>query len=685
MNFIRGSLFSLAFIFINTACADEDIFSLSLEELVEIEVTSASLFKESLADVPVPITVITAQMIDETGARNLKDLLTTFVPNFTSVEDQNEQNVAARGVFTSSQQKILIMIEGHRLNSRSYSIAAPDYGISLDKIKQIEVLRGPASSLYGNVALTATINIILKKGSELDSTLVTLGLAKNNTQQVNFLHGQTIADLDLLAWGQYFKSEGDTINIPNSPIYLSKTSQSDSAIIGGYDDLPSYDIGAKIKDDNWSLYANWRRGHYIEPFSGGGKTGEPYDYDDYAKLNGIGPGLGWQSQHYNFSFDKQLNNWLWHQEIYLDENEINSLVVVNPETKTYSAPSWRERSVGLISSINKQTQNANYLIGFQYDAMKIKDSELLTSFEGSDLLPIEGIADLLPKAKESIASIFVQMKYRLNDLWLANIGARYDYKSRYETEYIEDFSPRLSLVYNKNEQFNLKLSYASSFVDATFWNRFSTLPSFQGSENLKPERLESIQLTPTFTLLDQNLILSTNIYYNELSDFIFRDNNPDILGPNYINAGELKSWGVEFEGQYQHKDVSLKVVVGYQKAISSENYGETDGDVHNVPSLTANFISTIAVSPNSDFNLIIRYIGSQTSPIFMEGEVNAKEYSVDPALVLNANYQHQITSDFNIEFNLHNVLDHQYEQGGTTVHPYPQQGRSAKVSLSYKF
>ena len=56
-----------------------------------------------------------------------------------------------------------------------------------------------------------------------------------------------------------------------------------------------------------------------------------------------------------------------------------------------------------------------------------------------------------------------------------------------------------------------------------------------------------------------------------------------------------------------------------------------------------------------------------------------------PALVLNANYQHQITSGFNIEFNLHNVLDHQYEQGGTTVHPYPQQGRSAKVSLSYKF
>jgi len=684
LNFIRCCLISLIFV-INAAYADEDIFALSLEELVEIEVTSASLFKETLADVPVPMTVITAQMIDETGARNLKDLLTTFVPNFTSVEDQNELNVAARGVFTSSQQKMLIMVEGHRLNSRSYSMAAPDYGISLDKIKHIEILRGPASSLYGNVALTATINIILKKGEELNSTQVTLGLAKNNTQQVNFLHGQTLGDLDLLAWGQYFKSEGDTINIPNSPVYLAHESQSDTAIIGGFDDVPSYDLGTKIKADNWSLYANWRQGHYIEPFTGGGKTGEPYDYNDYAKLNGVGPGLGWQAQHYNFSFSKQLNNWLWHQEVYLDKNEIKSLVVVDPTIKNYSAPSWKEQSFGLLSSFNKQTENANYVLGFQYDAMEVKDSEILVSTLGSKLLPIEGGAELLPNGKESIASIFVQMKYRFNDYWLANVGARYDHKDRYHNQNIKDFSPRLALVYNKNEKFNLKLSYASSFVDATFWNRFSSLPSFQGSENLKPERLESLQLTPTFTLLDKNLILSTNIYYNQLSDFIFRDNNADILEPNYINAGELKSWGLEFEGQYKYDDLNFKAVVGYQQAISSESYGETNGEVHNVPSLTANFISTIAVSQNSDFNLIMRYIGSQTSPIFMEGEVNTKEYYVDPALILNANYQHQITPDFSMEFNLHNVLDHKYEQGGTTVHPYPQQGRSAKVSLSYKF
>ena len=129
------------------ANVNNDLFDLSLEQLINVEVSSASLTKEALSEAPVPVTVITANMIKQSGARNIKDLLLAYVPNMTHVEDQNEQNIAARGLFTSSQQKILFLIDGHRLNSRSYSMTSPDYAISLDKIKQIEVLRGPSSSI----------------------------------------------------------------------------------------------------------------------------------------------------------------------------------------------------------------------------------------------------------------------------------------------------------------------------------------------------------------------------------------------------------------------------------------------------------------------------------------------------------------------------------------------------------
>lgn len=69
---------------------NNDLFDLSLEQLINVEVSSASLTKESLSEAPVPVTVITANMIKQAGARNIKDVLLAYVPNMTHVEDQNE-------------------------------------------------------------------------------------------------------------------------------------------------------------------------------------------------------------------------------------------------------------------------------------------------------------------------------------------------------------------------------------------------------------------------------------------------------------------------------------------------------------------------------------------------------------------------------------------------------------------
>lgn len=109
------------------------------------------------------------------GARNLLELLTLSVPSMTRAGDQNELNVAMRGIYGSSQQKILILLDGHRLNSRAYSSANPDFSIGLDKLKRIEVLRGPGSSIYGNVALTAVINLVLRDDLNGAQALVGFG------------------------------------------------------------------------------------------------------------------------------------------------------------------------------------------------------------------------------------------------------------------------------------------------------------------------------------------------------------------------------------------------------------------------------------------------------------------------------------------------------------------------------
>ena len=109
-------------------------------------ITTASQQAESIDESPVPVTLITEDMIKASGAKNLRDLLMTFVPGITPLEGE-ECNLSMRGIYSSSQENILIMRDGHRLNSYATNSIAPDYRIALNNIKQIEVLRGPASSL----------------------------------------------------------------------------------------------------------------------------------------------------------------------------------------------------------------------------------------------------------------------------------------------------------------------------------------------------------------------------------------------------------------------------------------------------------------------------------------------------------------------------------------------------------
>ena len=132
-------------------------------------VTTASSQAESINEAPVPVTVITREMIDQlSNNKSIGQILATYVPGLNEVSAYSISNAAMHGVYTTSQEKILVMENGHRLNLRATNNGKLDYTISTEKIDHIEILRGPASSLYGNVALTAVVNIITKKGREIN-------------------------------------------------------------------------------------------------------------------------------------------------------------------------------------------------------------------------------------------------------------------------------------------------------------------------------------------------------------------------------------------------------------------------------------------------------------------------------------------------------------------------------------
>ena len=675
-----------------------NIYELSLEQLMQLEVVTASQQKESLAEVPVPVTVITDEAIKLSGARNLRDLLVLFVPNMTLSQDHNEMNVAMRGVYASSQQKILVMLNGHRLNSRVYSEANPDYSISLEKIKQIEILRGPASSLYGNVALTAVVNIITKKGSELNGGEANISAGNYGQRKVSFIYGEgTDENRDFLFWGNYYQATGEKRKISKEEDY-SLNPKDGEAILEGVNDLPSVDMGFNLKSKNLSMMATVRNGRYIEPFSGGAGTGEVYSYDRYRKVYGMGPGLQSTSANFDLKYEKKLNNGIGLTvNGYLDMNAINGMIVTNPKDTAFTTIGWREFSQGITAQAGKNYtiggMKGDVLVGTQIDRMRLYDSFLLAGKGGE----VKSVADnsknlLLQRGAEVIYSGFAQVKHYFTEQLILNAGIRYDEKDRHQGENIHNLSPRIALIYNANDNFNVKASYSNSFVDGPYWYRYNSLASYKGSSNLLPERLSSWQITPSWRV-NKQLQLASNIFYNSLTDFIYRDTKATGDQPRYRNAGSLKSWGWENESTYYRNALRIKAIASCQFATDAKDYGVTGDQIHNVPNITANinvdFNPLQSLSKDLWLNASYRYVGKQLSPIaspYQNGlPVTNPDMEVAAASLWNCGVLWENVANFSFSARVYNLFDTRYLQGGSTNFAYPQAGRWFLTGVSYKF
>lgn len=663
------------------------LFQLSMEELLNVEVTTASRQSESFLKTPVPITVITRRMIDVIGARNIKELLTTYVPGMTSVEDHNEMNISMRGVYTSSQQKILFLLNGHRLNSRAYSMANPDYGINLDRVKQIEVLRGPGSSLYGNVSLTAVVNIITIEGGEFDGTQLKLLTGNNKQFYVGGVSGVGLgSNKDVLAWGHFYQADGEERKLSATSDYSSNTTEDGVAYLGGAQS--NYDVGVQAQLGKFDFLFNSRKGKIQQPFSDGGGTGEFYDEDDYEDILGEEPGTGQEMQHLKIGYSSSIGKSIeFELDVYADKSNLVSNHIASPLTAGNLAVFWWDRDAGGIAQFTYQYNKGNVLLGAQVDWMSVYDSYFAASVNIPGVLDtyLDTTIPLLEQGEEIIYSGFTQWKHFIRDNVIINSGLRYDNKKRHEGKNIMAISPRFALIVEASKNQNIKFSFGKSFVDAPYWYRYNSLASYSGSRNLKPENLYAIQLTLDSRMFDSKLMNNFNAYYQSVTDIIFRDPNAQPTDPHYQNAGHLNSWGIEEQVTYKVGHFDLNINATYQHVIYAKDYSVNGKNVANVPRFTSNLIGTYHITDNVFVNMVAKYISSQFSPVTALGnDVSIPDYYVDQAIVLNAGVNAAI-KDLVLDLRVRNLTDTRYYQGGSTRYAYPQEGRWITASIMYKF
>jgi len=153
-----------------------DLTELSLEELMNIEITSVSKKPEKLADAAAAIFVITQEDIRRSGVTCIPEAL-RMVPGINVARiDSNKWAITSRGFNGRFAYKLLVLIDGRSVYAPSFSGVYWEVQDTLmEDVDRIEVIRGPGATLWGANAVNGVINIITKSAADTQGGLVTMG------------------------------------------------------------------------------------------------------------------------------------------------------------------------------------------------------------------------------------------------------------------------------------------------------------------------------------------------------------------------------------------------------------------------------------------------------------------------------------------------------------------------------
>src|SRR6202048_3039634 len=174
-------------VFAQTGQPVPDLRHATLEELMNITITTASRTTEGLTDAPARVQVVTPAQIQRRGYRSLSDVLKDL-PDFKVDLAGNwdfPAEITVEGVRGAA--RVILLLDGIRVSSPTNEPLPIVANYPVHTARQIEIVYGPASALYGADAFSAVINIITKDANEL------AGLAVNTSVGAFGLYNQTVS------------------------------------------------------------------------------------------------------------------------------------------------------------------------------------------------------------------------------------------------------------------------------------------------------------------------------------------------------------------------------------------------------------------------------------------------------------------------------------------------------------
>lgn len=275
-------LTALTLAFVTFAAAQNDVVdvtSMSVEDLMNMKVTSVSKRTQKLADAAAAVYVITQEDIRRSGATNIPEAL-RLVPGIQVARiDENKWAISSRGFNGRFANKLLVLIDGRSVYTPLFSgVYWNVQDVMLEDVDRIEVIRGPGATLWGANAVNGVINIITKSARDTQKLLATAGGGTELRGSSGLRYGGTVnQDTYYRGYAKYF-NVGSSID----PFGRDASDNWDS-IRGGFrgDWLPQGSNALTVQGDMY-------RSHYGETLTVPTLTA-PYT-DTFANRGGISGG-----------------------------------------------------------------------------------------------------------------------------------------------------------------------------------------------------------------------------------------------------------------------------------------------------------------------------------------------------------------------------------------------------------
>ena len=527
-----------------------DLLDMSLEELMNIEVSSSSLTGATKRTSPSTVTRISQEDIRSCGARSVYEVLDIYVPNF-QIAKQNDQisKMGLRGIIYTREDKYLLLVNGKVMNEHTgFGVYSERDLPMLTDIHHIEVVRGPGSALYGPGALSMVINIVTDTAETFQGTQVTGrvgGIEEFYTAEVK--HGRKLSD-----GGGLFLYTGVSKYLGADEQYAPLKSGGRSTGWRGQ----NYSGGAVLSHaqrDNKAFH-NWLKWKVHGQYTKGGlnvwarytRGGEEFAAASSSKSwyphgDGYNQGTIYASYEHELCPTFTMKYALSYDRIYVNNYERTA-----DKRKAYREDEYYGRIMG----IWKPHEDHKIAIGYEhshdeygFDGLGSDKSEHYKAYK-LDL-------DYLPRWATDMGSLFGEYQWNVTDQLTTFVGGRLD-KHRF-TELM--WSPRAAVIFMPTAKDTIKAMVTRSVrTNVAYEMKAQDLEFHSKSDS---EQLDALEVRYERQ--------QTKSLWWACSGFLHCH---DLIGFNdgsNVPVGFMRSYGVELEAGYRTKKTNINFSHGFTK------------------------------------------------------------------------------------------------------------------------